>query len=232
LANAQSDYLSCLTTDQIATIWRAESTDSIMTWNQVSDQMPDASMTLFSPQPGSQNTDLLLLTASGASLIERIDLELDDDPLYRAAATANVEGALTFMNWFDYQDVLANDQTNIQLVEVDSGDGCVQPTLNTIRDSNYPLTRTGWLIVNKSQLTLPAVQSFLWYAFSEDNIRTFQDNGFVGIRLSDLASTRNLLNGAFNEAMLAQLQAAQAEATAEPEATAEATTEVTQEAPQ
>ena len=33
------------------------------------------------------------------------------------------------MNWADYQDVLANDQTNIQLVEVDAGNGCAQPTV-------------------------------------------------------------------------------------------------------
>jgi phosphate transport system substrate-binding protein len=225
LANAQTEYLSCLTTEQIGAIWRAESTDSILSWSQVSDAFPDESVTLFSPNAGSQDIDLLLLEATGENLIGRIDIELDDDPLYRAAATANVDGALTFMNWIDYQDVLENDQANIQLVEVDGGDGCVQPTLSTIRGGDYILARTGWFIVNKSQLALPAVQSFLWYAFSEDNIRTFQISGFIGTRLSDLADTRSVLNEAFNEAVIAQIQASQAEATEEPEATAEATEE-------
>ena len=228
VANAQNDYLSCLTTEQIGTSWRAQSDDAITTWSQVSDAFPDDSITLFSPNAGSPDIDLLLLTATGEPLAGRIDVELDDDPLYRAAATANVEGAMTLMSWADYQDVLANDQANIQLVEVDGGSGCVQPTVNTIRDDSYPLTRTGQLIVNKSQLTLPAVQSYLWYAFTEDNVRTFQDNGFVGVRLSDLADTRNILDTAFNEAMIASLQAAQAEATEEPEATAEATEEASQ----
>ena len=93
---------------------------------------------------------------------------------------------------------------------------------------SYPLMRSGQFIINKSQLTIPAVQSYLWHAFSEDNVRAFQDNGFVGIRLSDLAGTRSTLNTAFDEAMIASLQAQQAEATEEPEATAETTEEASE----
>lgn len=235
VANAKSDYLTCLTTEQIATIWRADARDSIMTWNQVSDTLPDQNMTLFSPDLGNPDIDLLMLTASGQSLIERTDIELNDDPLYRAAATANVEGALTYLSWPDYQAVLANDQANIQLVQVDGGNGCVEPSLSTIRDDSYPLTRQEWLIVNKGRLTVPTLESFLWYAFSEDNIHAFQDNGFVGVRSNDLATTREALVEAFDQATIAAMQAeATPEVTAEAtvEATPEATAEATQEASQ
>src|SRR5690606_31243639 len=110
VANANSDYLTCLTTEALTTIWSAQSTREITDWNQVSSDFPSVAMTLFAPDTGSIDTDLLLLAASSQSLTGRIDIHLDNDPLYRAAATANVEGALTFMNWFEYQDVLANDQ--------------------------------------------------------------------------------------------------------------------------
>lgn len=222
LANGSSDYLGCLTTDQITTLWQAESSGEINNWNQINSEFPDAAMTLFSPEAGSAITDLLLLSASGSSRAGRVDVELDNDPLYRAAATANVEGALTFMDWFEYQSVLANNQANIQLVAVDAGEGCVTPDLDTVRSRQYPLTRPGYLIINQNQLARPDLQSLLWFTFGDDQFANFESAGFVGLRLSDLAEIRSTLLAAFDAA-----QAAAAEAT--PEATSEATAEATAE---
>lgn len=221
LANGESDHLACLTTDALATAWRADSAESIATWNQVDSEFPDQPMTLFAPETGSVINDLLLLTASGESLAMRVDIQFDNDPLYRAAATANVAGGLTVMTWDEYQDVLANNQQNIQLVAVDSGNGCVAPDLNTIRSGEYPLTRSGMLLLNQSQLTRPEVQSLLWLMFSEDNFRAFEQAGYVGVRLNDLQLTRGALLAAFAEAQAAMLEVT-------PEATAEATAEATE----
>lgn len=229
LANAESNYLSCLTTDQIVTLWQAQTGEAITNWNQVGDTFPDAEMTLFSPQPGHQDTDLLLLTTSGSSVPGRVDVELNNDPLYRAAATANVVGALTFMSWADYQRVLANNQQNIQLVAVDAGNGCVEAATSTIRDGSYPLVRQGLLIINENQLAIPAVQAFIWNMFEADNLIAFEDSGFIGLRLTDLESVRATLVEAFNEASIRMIQQSEAEATEEPEATAEATAEATEE---
>ena len=225
VANAQADYLACLTTDNVTTIWNAASGETVTNWNQVNSDFPDQDMTLFSPNTGSPDTDLLLLAASGRSLPGRVDVELNNDARYRAAATANVEGALTFMNWFDYQDVLANNQSNIQLVSVDSGEGCVTPDVTTIEDHSYGLTRSLSLLANRDQFVNLGLQSWLWHAFSEDNFRTFEDNNFVGIRLTDLDTTRNALLNEFNEVLL---EVNTPEATAEPEATVEATEEASE----
>ncbi len=223
VANGNTDYLGCLTTDQITTLWSAGSTDEISAWNQVNAEFPDTAMTLFAPQPGSNTMDLMLLAASNSTLAGRVDVELDDDPLYRAAATANVDGALTFMDWYEYQDVLENNQANIQLVAVDAGSGCVMPDVSTIRSQEYPLTRQGWLIVNQNQLARPDLQTLLWFMFGDDQFSNFENAGYVGVRLNDLAAVRSTLLAGFAEA-----QAAAAEAT--PEATAEATAETTAEA--
>lgn len=229
LANATSDYLDCLTTEALTTIWQAQSAGEITNWNQIDSSFPDQAMTLFSPQEGSADTDLLLLAASGSSLAGRVDIQLNNDALYRAAATANVPGALTFMRWLDYQRVLANNQANIQLVAVDSGAGCVTPDLNTIRSGQYPLVRPGKLLINQALLTRIEVQSLFWYMFSAENFTSFEQNGFVGTRLTDLEAARETLFAAYEAALRASLEVTpetteQAdEATAEPEPDAEAT---------
>ena len=231
VANGASTYLQCLTTDQITTIWGAASADTITRWSQVSEAFPDEAMTLFAPNAGHPATDLMLLTAAvESSNINRDDTEHDADPLYRAAATANVEGALTYMSWAEYAQVLDSNQQNILLVSVDAGNGCVTPNPESITDGSYPLARPGKLIVNQSALARVEVMSFLWYALSDENLQALEDAGFQGLTFGDLAAGRSTLQDAYVEA---SAKASQAEATAEPgaESTAEpeAAVEATEE---
>lgn len=230
VANAASDYLACLTTDEIATIWRAQSAEQVTAWNQVNSEFPDAHMFLFAPEEGaSSTTDLMMIATTGVATPLRLDVtETNNDPLYRAAATANVEGALTYMSWPEYQQVLGNNQANITLVSVDAGDGCVEPSLATITDGSYALTRPFTLLINQLALTRPEVQGFLWTALSDANYGALQDAGFVGLEFGDLPGARAALQALFAQAAA---QAASApEATPAPEVTAEATVEATAEA--
>ncbi len=235
VAHGGSEFLQCLTAEQITTIWEATSTDTITNWNQVSGDFPDLEMTLFAPNAGNPYTDLMLLRSSGENnILNRVDTELDNDPLYRAAATANVEGALTYMNWPEYQQVLSNDQANIQSVSVDGGSDCVSPSLESIGDGTYPLTRPGQLVVNQSALARIEVMSFVWFLVSDENYNFLGDSGFVGLSFADLADARNRLQTAFNEASAAALEAEattepDGESTAEPEATSEPGSEGTGE---
>lgn len=226
VGNGNSDYLACLTTDQLATIWKAESAKTVTIWNQVDSSFPETPMTLFAPQEGDASTDLLLWRTTGSNDPGRNDANVSSDPLYRAAATANVEGALTYMSWPEYQRVLANNQERIQLVNVDAGDGCIAPDASTIADGTYPLTRSAQLVVSQNALTRPEVQSFLWYLASDQNYPQFEQAGLIGVSFGALPALRDSLQQGFEDAAAAAL-----EATPEPgaEATAEATSEATPE---
>lgn len=229
VANAESDYLTCLTSEQIATIWSAASADTVTTWNQVSSEFPETALTLFAPNTGSVYTDLLMYGATGTAQPARADVEMDDDPAYRAAAVANVEGALTYMSWAEYQTVAQSGQENITLVSVDGGSGCVEPSEETITDGSYPLVRPVRLLVNRMALARPEVQSILWFLLSDENYTFINDVGLVGLSLADLAELRFTLQDTFEQV---QAEAAQItpESTAEAEATGEATAPATDEA--
>lgn len=220
VANANTAHLECLTTEQIATTWSA--TSGVTTWNQVDSSFPEMPITLFQPTSGDSSTDLLMIKSTGSDIPARQDTQINRDPLYRAAATANVEGALTFMSWLEYQKVLANDQANIQLVSVNSGSDCVAPIEETIADSSYVFTRQAQLEVNTTALERSEIQSFLWYMFTDDNYVLFSNGNLTGIQFSDLPVLRESLQLAFDTALAAAAVAAIApEATAEPEVTAE-----------
>jgi phosphate transport system substrate-binding protein len=223
VANGGSPFLACLTTEQIATIWGAASSGSVTAWNQVNTAFPEQPMTLFGPNTGATEADLLMLKAAGANTPVRADTEQSSDALYRAAAVANVEGGLTYMTWAEYQRVLANNQSRIQLVAVDAGAGCVTPDESSMA-SDYPLSQSFKLIINQSALTRTEVQSFLWFVFSDANYTLFQDAGLIGPRFGTLPAQREALVSAFDAALMA----VQAAVETTPEPTSEAAPEATE----
>jgi phosphate transport system substrate-binding protein len=223
VANADTPFLECLSTNQLTTIWAATADEAVKTWSHVDSSFDGLDMTLFAPNEGDDYTDLLLAKSAGVDLPIRADVtQFNDDPLYRAAATANVEGALTYMSWQDYQRVLANDQANIQLVKISSSAGCVLPSVATITDDSYPLARHAKLIISQPSLARPEVQALVWALYSDANYPNLGSAGFVGIDFADLPVIRENLRRTFFEAEAA------AEATAQettPEVTPEATAE-------
>ncbi|MCL4251997.1 MAG: substrate-binding domain-containing protein [Anaerolineae bacterium] len=209
VANAQNDYLACLTTAQVATVWGAASEGSIMTWDQVDPAFPATNLTLLAPGEGDEVTDLMLTDAAGVSTPVRDDAVTNRDPAYRAASVAVVDGGLTYMSWGQYQTVVNRGQTGIQLVSVDSGAGCVAPSDATIADGSYPLGQSLKLTVSQLALRRPEVQSFVWYLYGDSNFATIAGSGYTGIALTDLPAIREGLQAVYDAAAAATPPAAE-----------------------
>lgn len=221
VSNAGDGYATCLTTEQIRTIWSSTSSDSIQQWANVSDAFPEQDLTLLGISAGNVLTDILLTPPEGGAVPPaRVDVaETNGDPLYRAAAVANVSGALTYMSWSDYQRVVENEQANIQLVAIDTGGNCVVPSLETISDGSYALARSTSMLVKQSSLATTQVQSYVWTVFTNENYAIVEALNFVdSLSETELAAFRTDLLVLFDEAEVSLFAA---EAT--PEVTAEAT---------
>ena len=200
IGNAADEHTRCLTIEQINAVWRAQSAEIVNAWSDVDADFPDLGMTLFGKSLLDQSSDILLQTAGDTIPPIRRDTERDFNPLYRAAAVGNVPGALTYMNWHDYQRVLENEQANIQLVAVDAGAGCVAPSPNTIADGSYALSRSATLLINQESLASVNAQAYLWSLFEADNWRHAEGAGFVGLSALELPGMRLELQRAFAEA--------------------------------
>lgn len=230
VANQADDFSLCLTTARIRSLWESASTDTITNWNQLGESFPDLDVTLFGYNGSDATTDLLFAGTSGPVLTARQDTEVSFDPLYRAAATANVSGAITYMSWQDFLRVQANGQQNIQLVAVDNGAGCIVPSEQSINDGSYALSQHVSLIINQASLTDINVRSYLWSLFADDNATIIDSEGLVGLSFATLPSYRATLEQLFARADAAvQISApednASAEEEAEPTGEAEATPE-------
>jgi phosphate transport system substrate-binding protein len=197
---------ACLTPAQLRTLWAATAADPVNQWAALGEGFADLALTLFSVE-GQGYTDLLLTPLEGGpALALRDDVaEVNPDPLYRAAATGNTEGGLTYMSWSEYQDVVENGQENLQLVAVDAGAGCVTPSVETITEGGYPLIRQHLLIVSQDSLARIEVQSLLWYLISDENFTALETLGVVGMELTALPTLRDQLQEDFDAAAAAAL---------------------------
>ncbi len=200
LGNQADRQTMCLTLDQIDSIWNASSTNRVMAWSDVDASMPEQTMTLFGLTTVDRYADILLQGIYETAPPIRRDTEQDFDHLYRAAAVGNVEGSLTYMAWPDYQAVLDRQQSNVHLVSVDAGSGCVSPSADTIANGTYRLSRPASLLAKEMALTDINVQSLLWSLFSDDNWQLFEVEEFVGIEEADLPARRRQLETLFRQA--------------------------------
>lgn len=238
VSNAESEYLQCLTLEQLSAALAVSDTLPV-TWDQVDPSFGADAITLFAPPIGSFTTDFLLLASSGTGAINRSDdaIQFSGDFLFRAAAAANVPGALALFDFNEFTEILESDQQNIQPVSIDGSGGCVEPGFDTLHDGSYALARPVQLVVSQSALVRPEVQSFLWFIAGDDQFDLLQNNGISGVEFAAQQSLRNRLQDEFAEAtaaaLIAQPEATpEAEATAEPDTApeAEATVETTPEA--
>ena len=80
----------------------------------------------------------------------------------------------------------------VKILQVDGGDGCIEPTRDTIADQSYPLSRTLYIYVNKAKVSDPAIKAFVDYYLSDSGIvDSVQQTGYVDLPSDQIESTRS-----------------------------------------
>lgn len=233
LVPAEAEFAACLTTDQIATLWQDQGDeDTVTNWSQLGEDFPDLPLTLFLPRDGESQTDFLLFQSSGEILNPRRDaLQTNNDPLWRAAATANVEGAITYVDYASYTET----EAEVIPVAVDAGEGCVEPSLETIRDGSYLFTRPIMLQVSMEALARPEVQSLVWYLLRDASRLVLEEAEVIPLDAETFTAYQQAAVQRFSEAEAAAAAAEEATPTPADEGegtpTDEAPATTTEEAP-
>jgi len=102
-------------------------------------------------------------------------------------AMENDQSGLGFVG-FAYAD---QQGESIKKLQIDGGDGCVEPSSDTISDSSYPLSRSLYIYVNTDKVkTNPALKAFVDYYISDEGIQAVVDSDYVAIPQDQLDATR------------------------------------------
>ena len=177
IATSPDLEISCLTTDQLAELW---TDDSITNYADLGDDadtgepLPDADVSLYGPGTDSGTFDYFTDAINGEEGLSRKDYQASEDDNQLVTGVAGDGAGLGYFGFSYYEQ--SADQLN--LVSVDSGDGCVAPDPDTIQSGEYaPLSRPLFMYPNNADVTKDPVGAFM--QFVVDNYDTIAEAALI-----------------------------------------------------
>jgi phosphate transport system substrate-binding protein len=134
--------VSCLTTEQLKQLWNKGSTVSNLSElgddAETGQPLPDAELSLYGPGTDSGTFEYFTEQINGEEAVSRTDYQPSEDDNVLVQGVSGDQGGLGYFGFSYYEQ----NQDSLNLVSVDSGSGCVAPSVETIQDGSYaPLSR-------------------------------------------------------------------------------------------
>ena len=170
IVNIDNDWATCLTVEQLATMWGPDAEGTVDNWNQIDPAFPDQSLTLFGAGSDSGTFDYFTEEINGETGAIRTDYNPSEDDNVTITGVEGESGAAGFLG-LSY--VLENEG-RLKALEVDGGGGCVAPSADTVIDGTYvPLGRPLFIYFKPEALTRPEVKAFAeYYVENQDDLTT------------------------------------------------------------
>jgi phosphate transport system substrate-binding protein len=175
VVNAENDWATCLTVEQLNAIWAPGST--ISNWNQVDPSFPDEPLLLAGAGTDSGTFDYFTEAINGEEGASRTDYQASEDDNVTIQA---VQGSTGSMGYFGYSYFAENAET-MKALEIDNGSGCVAPSQETVQDGSYaPLGRQLYIYPSAEALERPEVEAFVRF-YIENIDEIVEAAGFIGL---------------------------------------------------
>jgi phosphate transport system substrate-binding protein len=150
--------VDCLTTDQLKKLWNQGS--KVKSLSEIDPKLPDTELSLFGPGTDSGTFDFFTGEINGEEGVSREDYQPSEDDNILVQGVAGEAGGLGYFGHSYYEQ----NQDKLNLVKVDGGDGCIEPTTETIQSGEYkPLSRPLFMYPSTKALKRPEVKAFLDY---------------------------------------------------------------------
>ncbi|WP_028649175.1 PstS family phosphate ABC transporter substrate-binding protein [Nocardiopsis sp. CNT312] len=178
--------IDCISIDQANQIWNEGST--VATWGEVdgleSGDLASEDLTLYGPGTDSGTFDYFTEAVNGEEGVIRTDYtDIGEDD---QAAIVGVEGDPGAMAYVPYS-YFTEAGDSVKALQIDGGDGCVEPTLENVQNGSYsPLGRG--LFVYASDLALQEQVAVEFMNFYIDNSGEITElAGFVPLTEDQMA---------------------------------------------
>jgi phosphate transport system substrate-binding protein len=169
--------ISCLTTDQLAQLW---SDDSVTNYSELGNDaetdepLPDAEVSLYGPGTDSGTFDYFTEEINGEEGKSRKEYSPSEDDNVLVEGVSGDESGLGYFGFSYYEQ----NADSLNLVSVDAGDGCVEPSVETIQSGEYaPLARPLFMYPSKEAIAKPEVSGFM--DFVVDNYSEIAETALI-----------------------------------------------------
>ena len=159
VANNNSDWVDCMTTDELSQIWSAE--DPPTNWSDVNSDWPDEPFDLYGPSEASGTYDYFIeaiIGEDGPGL--RGDYQGTEQDRTIVQGVSQSETGLGFLGFAYYSE----NTDAVKGLSIDDGDGCVEPSLETAKSGEYtPLARPLFTYPAMSALSEEHIAQYLQF---------------------------------------------------------------------
>ena len=166
VVNPANDWATCLTTEELKTIYGPESPENLM-WSDVRAGFPEQPVVRYMPGADSGTFDYFTEVINGEVDASTQHAQQSEDDNVLVSGVAGDPNAIAY---FGFAYFVENEGT-IKAVEVDGGSGCIAPTEATINDNSYaPLSRPLFIYpdVGKAK-ERPEVKAFVDFYLENTN---------------------------------------------------------------
>jgi phosphate transport system substrate-binding protein len=148
--------VDCLTTAQLKKLWNKGS--KVQNLSELKSDLPSTKLSLYGPGTDSGTFDFFTGEINGEEGATRDDYQASEDDNQLVQGVSGDAGGLGYFG-FSYFE---GNQDKLNLVGVDSGDGCVKPSKDAIQDGSYkPLSRPLFMYPKSASLAKPHVKAFM-----------------------------------------------------------------------
>jgi len=156
LVNPSNTWVDYMTIQELNMTWRPGST--VDSWNDIRPEWPNQPIHLYGPGTDSGTFDYFTEVIVGKEDASRPDYTASEDDNVLVQGIAGDPNALGYFGYAYY----AENTDKLKIVPIDSGNGPVTPSDQTINAGQYtPLSRPLFIYVNKESLKRPEVKSFV-----------------------------------------------------------------------
>ena len=181
--NSANDWVDCLTVDELKKIWEPGS--KVKNWNQIRSDFPDQPLQLFGPGTDSGTFDYFTDEINGEEGASRSDYTASEDDNVLVRGVSGSKGGLGYFGFSYFEE----NQDTLNAVQIDSGNGCVSPSVESAQAGEYtPLSRPLFIYVKNESLQRPEVTAFVQYIL--DNAQSIAETAqFVPLNEEQLAES-------------------------------------------
>ena len=167
VVNPANDWVDCLTVEELNAIWAPNS--SVDNWSQVRQGFPDVELRLFGAGTDSGTFDYFTEAINGEEGASRADYAQTEDDNITVQGVSGTPGGLGYFGL----SYLEENAGAVKGVAIDGGEGCVEPTVETVQSGEYqPLGRELFVYPSGEALQRPEVVAFLEFYIQENGTIT------------------------------------------------------------
>ena len=163
VVNPENDWVDCLTVAQLRKIWDTGS--KVESWRDVDPSFPDVTMKLYGAGTDSGTFDYFTDAINGEEGRSRSDYSATEDDNVTVQGVSGDQGALGYFGLSYYEQ----NKDALKAVEIDDGDGCVAPSVETAQNGTYkPLSRPLFIYAKKESFDRPEVHAFVEFILDNE----------------------------------------------------------------